>query len=278
MSLKYTTIFLLVIAASFTSSCEDETPIPAPARPIFVNKSSDSSRVLLGIRRALPGDQNVSNPDGIFIQWRRNSERDLGGYEIYRSSESSNGRPVNFQKIGIVAAGGRNDTSYVDGPNLSPTITYAYRLKAYSRSNSLSAFSDSIVSWKPLLNPTIIAPTGSINMPSDSTLSFQWDPPDPRGGDYSLRLYEINLDDSRLTEENCVATAYGKVLSATPFGGNATVVISFKRLNTGSWRLPTQSVFRFLRRGGLYRWVITQVTGLEIPEGSGNLSNFSINP
>jgi len=115
-------LFLWVIACQ-----QDEVnQVDPPPRVNVVAKSSDTSVV----ERGIDAIYKVSSPDKnyIYLEWYRNPENKLAGYEIYRSIEShrnysSEGRVTSRNRLGI-------DTTFID-KTVSLNQRYYYFIRAF---------------------------------------------------------------------------------------------------------------------------------------------------
>jgi len=111
---------------------------------------------------ANPGDKQVS------LGWDDNTEDDLAGYNVYRSTDSG-GSPTPYTKINgsLVAASDYTDTGLTGG------VTYYYVVKAVDLASNESNNSDE-ASATPT-DPPPAAPTTLVANPGNTEVSLSWD-------------------------------------------------------------------------------------------------------
>ncbi len=136
---------MLYYGCGVDTTGEDTDP---PAAPILIEKSSEIIVVETGI-------DAIPEWDWIRIEWRRGSEEDLAGYEIWRLWEddtTENGEMNGFTQRDIVSLEellpGESQYFYDQDPQVAPsTLTgfgrgYLYYLRAYDTEYNLSETSD----------------------------------------------------------------------------------------------------------------------------------------
>lgn len=266
-------LLLIAIVASLASACQEEQQGAPPSAPRLVPKSADTARAIRGIQPAL---MRESPRGGIRLEWFQNPERNLGGYEVWRTEQAINGAPVNFslrQKLplGSQAALNLPDTVFIDESARNGTMFY-YKLIAYSRLDAASDFSEDFQQYELRVSGVADAPRGDIAMPSDSALTFRWIDNNQSQGFYCVKVY---VDDLEFREENCVAVATGQTFFASD-----SVRINFSRIQTTFPGTTGIKVFRPLERGRRYFWfVIFHPLGFEANVGApSNRQTFFINP
>lgn len=231
------------------NACRDDAESPPPRPPVFVPKSSDTARAIRGIQ---PSAIREAPRGGLRLEWFQNRERNLGGYEVWRTEQTRDGAPVNFSlrqrlPLGSQAAQNLPDTVFIDEA-VQSGVMYYYRLIAYSRLDVASEFSADFQQYE--LRRTFIAdsPRGDITMPSDSTLVFRWLDNNESQGPCCLKIY---VDDLDFREENCVAIA-----TKQSFFANDSIRIDFRRIQTNFPGTIGTKVFKKLERGKRYFWFV----------------------
>ncbi|MFC2040658.1 fibronectin type III domain-containing protein, partial [Chloroflexota bacterium] len=106
---------------------------------------------------ATPGDKQVS------LDWTDNSEDDLDGYNVYRSTTSGSG----YTEVGSLVA----TSDYID-TGLTGGTTYYYVVTAVDLIANESIYSTE-ASATPT-DPPPTAPTGLVATPSDAEVSLDW--------------------------------------------------------------------------------------------------------
>ncbi|GAG08320.1 unnamed protein product, partial [marine sediment metagenome] len=110
---------------------------------------------------ATPGDKEVS------LDWDDNSEGDLDGYNVYRSTDSG-GSPTPYSKVNgsLVASSDYNDTGLTNG------VTYYYVVTAV---DTYAAESDySLEDDATPVNAPPAAPTGLAAISDNAEISLDW--------------------------------------------------------------------------------------------------------
>ncbi len=272
MNLKIS-LLLIATAIFFIASCEEEQRGTPPSIPRFVPKSADTARAIRGIQ---PSVIRESPRGGLRLEWFQNPERNLGGYEVWRTEQAIDGVPVNFSlrqrlPLGSQAAQNLPDTVFID-ENVRNGTMYYYKLVAYSRLDAPSDFSEEFQQYELRVPGIADAPRGDIPMPADSTLTFRWLDNNESAGFYCLKVY---VDDLDFREENCVAIATGQTFLASD-----SVQINFSRIQTTFPGTTGIKVFRPLERGRRYFWfVMFHPLGFEANVGApSNRQTFFINP
>lgn len=266
-------LLLIAILAVFVASCEEEQRGTPPSVPRFVPKSADTARAIRGIQ---PSVIRESPRGGLRLEWFQNPERNLGGYEIWRTEQAIDGVPVNFslrQKLPLGSQAAQNlpDTIFIDESVRNGTMFY-YKVIAYSRLDVASEFSDEFQQYELQVPGAADAPRGDIPMPADSTLSFRWIDNNQSQGFYCVKVYVDNLD---FNEENCVAIATGQT-----FLSSDSVRINFSQVQTTFSGTTGIKVFKPLEKGRRYFWfVMFHPLGFEANVGApSNRQTFFINP
>jgi hypothetical protein len=266
-------LLLITTIAVLTSSCEEEQQSTPPSVPRLVAKSVDTARAIRGIQ---PSVIRESPRGGLRLEWFQNPERNLGGYEVWRTEQAIDGVPVNFslrQKLPLGSQSAQNlpDTVFIDESVRNGTMFY-YKLIAYSRLDAASDFSEEFQQYELRVPGIADAPRGDLPMPTDSTLTFRWIDNNQSQGFYCVKVYVEDLD---FREENCVAIATGQT-----FLPNDAVRIDFSRIQTTFPGTTGTKVFRPLERGRRYFWfVMFHPLGFEANVGApSNRQTFFINP
>jgi len=264
---------LIVSAVLLLCACQEEQTGEPPSVPRLVPKSSDTARAIRGIQ---PSVIRESPRGGLRLEWFQNPERNLGGYEVWRTEQAINGVPVNFslrQKLPLGSQAAQNlpDTVFID-ENARNGVMYYYKLIAYSRLGAGSDFSEDFQQYELRTSATADAPSSNLSMPTDSTLTFRWSDNNQSQGFYCVKVYVGDLD---FREENCVAIATGQTFLA-----NDSVRINFSRVQTTFPGTTGTKVFRPLERGRRYFWfVMFHPLGFEANVGApSNRQTFFINP
>ncbi|ACF14985.1 hypothetical protein Ctha_2536 [Chloroherpeton thalassium ATCC 35110] len=216
----------------FAVSCTDDELTSTPSSPQFVEKSSDTATYDQGIRPIY-----ISDPEddaGVYLQWHNNTEKDLEGYKLYRTTETtpSNGEdvPINFQLLKTIPLGSQDtkqlpDTAYEDY-SVDLNTTYYYRLTAYSSSDGESLPSSEKPSYYLTAGVTLLEPSGSFSMPEDSSITFSWQSSVSfSGGTYLLKVYSI---DDYTGEETIVSQT--SLVDGFAALENIEVTVSYKTL------------------------------------------------
>ncbi len=238
---------------------------------MFINKNSDTARVERGIRAAY-------GQTAIYLEWQRNTERDLAGYRLFRTTEVIGGTPVNFRlyrdlPLGSQAPLGIADTVFFDA-NVVVGTRYYYRLRAYSRSGGESDFADSIVTYQLTQRALLIRPQNITTISRrDSSILFEWRKPLQASGFYALKLYEFNQSED-FEESDCIALAYRQ----SSFTEIDSLRIDFGRVSAQLQGGLGTKVFRLMQNGREYRWrVFTLPIGTERFTGaSSELAGFRL--
>jgi hypothetical protein len=243
-------------------SCKEEESDPNRilprselAPPVFVEKSSDTARATNGIQ---PARLRFEGERGILLQWFSGEERILEGYEVWRTTVTSNGTPVNFQRIARFELGSQAfqipslpDTVYLD-KTAERGVRYYYRLRGYSRFGGVSEYSDSTQQYQLGTPASTVSPRDATPLRSDSVMAFNWDlsAPQDNGGFCCVKVYErIDLD---LRAENCVAVA-----TKQSFIQQDSLVVDFKRISSNFAGAIGVRTFKRLERGKEYVWFVT---------------------
>lgn len=234
--------------------CPPDPEPPAPQRPRFVPRSSDTARIEQGIR-PVPG-QNA-----IRLEWFRNPERDIAGYRIFRTAEVARDTavPINFQLLREIPLGsqeplGLPDTVFIDA-TVQPDVEYFYQVEAYTRRGARSERSlPERYRLAQRVNP--LSPIGILRLSRrDTTIQFEWRKPPLVSGFYVLKIYEFRGFDT-FFEEDCVAILY----DGSSFFDRDTVSINFGQ----AYQAPSPArrftnglrVFKRLENGVEYRWQV----------------------
>ncbi len=272
MNRKLTTL-LIVSAVVFICACQEEQKGDPPRTPILVPKSSDTARAIRGIQ---PSVIRESPRGGLRLEWFQNPERNLGGYEVWRTEQAIDGVPVNFslrQKLPLGSQAAQNlpDTVFID-ENARNGVMYYYKLIAYSRLDVASDFSETFQQYELRASAIADAPSANLSLPTDSTLTFRWIDNNQSQGFYCVKVY---VDDLDFREENCVAIATGQTFFASD-----SVRINFSRIQTTFPGTTGTKVFKRLERGKRYFWfVVFHPLGFEANVGApSNRQTFFINP
>lgn len=269
-----TVLFLIAATiATCISSCKEEQQGTPPSVPRFVPKSADTARAIRGIQ---PSVIRESPRGGLRLEWFQNPERNLGGYEVWRTEQAIDGVPVNFslrQKLPLGSQSAQNlpDTIFID-ENVRDGVMFYYKLVAYSKLDVASDFSEEFQQYQLEPSGTADAPRGDIPMPTDSTLTFRWIDNNQSQGFYCVKVYVEDLD---FREDNCVAVATGQT-----FFSSDSIRINFSRVQTTFPGTTGTKVFRPLERGRRYFWfVMFHPRGFDVGVGgSSNRQTFFINP
>lgn len=241
---------LLLVATSLIVSygCPGETVFPAPARPVFAPRSSDTATVLTGIR-------SVYGEKAIHLEWFRNREFNLGGYRVYRTSQIIDNRPVNFRLYKDIPLRSQDPDTAFDDFGVNVDTLYYYRLKAYNTEDIESSFSDSIAPYKLALAPFALLPSGGVvSVPSLDDLTLSWNNSTLAAGTgYSVvRLYEDN--DGSDVLDSCISITYMQYTES--FGGSVS-------RSYGVLKNENTRIFKPLISGKVYEWFVTT-----LPDGA----------
>jgi hypothetical protein len=159
-------LFTLLFVMFFSSCSEEEVNKTDPPQPVLiVAKSSDTSVVEKGIDALFSSESPDQNY--IFLEWYRNPETKLKGYDIYRSITPDR----NFQSIARITT--RNilgiDTSFID-KTVSLNLSYYYFVRAFDDLEQYGDPSDT-VNYALIENPVLSYPVLNI---STTSPVFQW--------------------------------------------------------------------------------------------------------
>ncbi len=267
----------LIIGLSFFAACTDDEILSIPETPVFVPKSSDTAFFDTGIRP-------TTNSEGIYLEWFNNTESDLEGYNLYRTTTTTNlgtGEvvPVNFTLLRKIPLGSEDgvsvlsDTSYQDF-SIELYQRYYYRLTAYSRSGGESTPSLESPNYEIKSYPNIESPTGEFQIPSDRKLTFKWTNIEDAAGTYIVKIY---------TEDpfSGVNTIVGRaIINQAGFPGEESVTFDFSMLKDTVIANKTISTYKFLEGdsfGVVYNWyVYFSESAIDQLKGSISESAFSL--
>ena len=134
-------IVIIILTFLWVSACQQEevNTVDPPPKVKVVAKISDTSMV----ERGIDAIYDVSSPDKnfIYLEWYRNPENKLAGYEIYRSIESQR----NYRAVGRVTSRNRVgiDTTFID-KTVSLNQRYYYFIRAFDDLDQHGEPSDTI--------------------------------------------------------------------------------------------------------------------------------------
>ena len=146
------TTYYYVVTAEDLSSNESGYSNEASATPVDTPPSAPTGLF------ATPGNSQVS------LDWNNNSESDLDGYNVFRSTTSGSG----YIKINTDLV---STSDYVDITAVNGT-TYYYVVTAVDQTQNESAFSNEVSATPTDAPPS--APTGLAATPDDSQVSLDW--------------------------------------------------------------------------------------------------------
>ncbi len=158
--LEYDTTYLYTITAFDQSGNESERSNVVFAQPVN----------LLPPRRPRSfGVQAHNREDGVFIslQWNANTEGDLLGYHVYRSTQPD------FSADSISLFDSTFIPSYRDTSGITVGSTFYYRVSAFDRGHFESTVTDA-KGDRPLDRPQLDSPADSSTTPAFPT--FRWHP------------------------------------------------------------------------------------------------------
>ncbi|MFH2141136.1 MAG: LamG-like jellyroll fold domain-containing protein, partial [Bacteroidota bacterium] len=128
------------------------------------NNNTSKFSAPFGIPPLSPQNLNASAGNmKVILSWNRNNEPDLLKYNIYRGTSS----PASTLISSTV------DTNYTDN-NVTPDVTYFYRLTAVDSSNSESGFSNEVNATPFWLGITVLSPNGGEQWQVGTTQNITW--------------------------------------------------------------------------------------------------------
>ena len=136
------------------------------------------------------GADALTDTDGIYIEWDANTEEDLAGYKVYRSTKAA-------EAYKLIDTLSKAEIFYEDR-SVRIGAKYYYRITAYDEDDNESRMSE-IVWYTLLTKPTLIKP------PSEAVVvtlnpTFNWI---GLGGDASYRLrVSVNTEELNADEED----------------------------------------------------------------------------
>ncbi len=130
----------------------------------------------------------------INLSWNPNTETDLAGYRIYKSSGSD------YEIIGFKS---RSDTSYIDETGIPPK-TLSYKISAYDSSGNESALSEVVTASTTSASDSVL-----LDMVQRATFKYFWDYAHPVSGLARERLG---------SGETCAIGGSGFGVMAIPIG------------------------------------------------------------
>jgi hypothetical protein len=100
----------------------------------------------------------------IALTWNANTESDLAGYRLQRSTDGTN----------FAALASPTTNSYTDG-SVTAGVTYWYRVAAADTTGNVSAYSGSVSAMMPLSDAPPAAPTGLTASLVSGSVNLSWD-------------------------------------------------------------------------------------------------------
>ncbi|MCF7885400.1 MAG: hypothetical protein K9M80_02805 [Candidatus Marinimicrobia bacterium] len=161
---------LLIILISILSNCELfdlgsdlEDPDP-PAAPNIIPQSLPDDSLQTGIG---PADY----VRGIYFEWYNNSEKDIGGYYIYRRTESSDQTFIKLDTVEFY-------TSIIEANSYIDTLVdyyknYFYFITAYDYGNNESKPSDTI-RYMLVEKVDLVTPNGKMDPPLNNFIWYEF--------------------------------------------------------------------------------------------------------
>jgi hypothetical protein len=217
------------------AGCEKSTPTDttAPAAPVLLPSPADSARDETGTD-AIPAE------DWIQVVWLANSENDMRGYNIYRSSPPQGILTLLATKS---LGSGEPDTVFED-TMVELGVRYSYMVTAYDRAGNESAGSQEVdyLLIPKLSDENLSAPRGQI---TESRPEFSWTSTGESIENY-LRVYDT-------VEQRTVWVSQGQ----NPFSSPHSLIY-----NENGTAIDTALV-----RGREYWWRVDR-TGSELRSGS----------
>jgi fibronectin type 3 domain-containing protein len=170
------------------------------------------------------------------LQWDPNSEEDLAGYRMYRSTVSGSG----YQRVGeIPCSGGDAACATFTDTGLVYATTYYYVVTAFNTSGLESGQSNQVSTWIP--NPSPPAPPSGLEVAeSGVNVSARWSP--VRGADYYAVFYRPPTSDEFRLLEIVSATAWSGRLPAP--GHRRGGQLGVASLDSGGYSALTTHLFR----------------------------------
>lgn len=194
-------IFIILNIFSCGESIEDPNP---PAAPEWAVSPASENLYKIG---AYP----FHNDDGTQLIWKPNSEEDISGYIVYRSSADLEDKFEIIADVNAFGLGGI-DTTVIDN-TVSFGTDYRYFLKAYDQAGNRSQSSDTI-RYRLYEKVYLSEPTGTI---TDYQPIFKWhDNNYSNAGEYLIRLEALDTQEviwiSRFQPPN-----YGDFYQSIPY-------------------------------------------------------------
>lgn len=142
-------------------------------------------------RRDIPDDQwgpdALTEANGIYIEWEANTEPDLVGYGIYRSTASDE----KYEQIDKLP---QNITFYED-TDVSLEVRYCYRVTAFNEAENESTQSESAC-YTLLRKPVLIDPPNQAVL--DTVPTFRWISINEPGF-HTLRVFVSRITDAKVS-------------------------------------------------------------------------------
>ncbi len=260
----------LIVLVAINIGCSDDEVLSIPEAPQFVPKSSDTAKYSQGIRPTY-------NSKGIYLEWYQNNESDLGGYNLYKTTQftiagSGDTIPVNFNLL--IKISEKSDTSYQDF-DVDQFNRCFYRLTAYSKSGGESTPSTKSPNYLVKSYPILEEPTGQFQIPANKKLTFKWSNDPSAAGTYTVKIYTQDDDDSG--NFDIVARA---IIDNTGFAGADSVTFDFNSLNASIDGNRNIAVYKLLEAdsyGVRYNWyVFYSESTIDLLTGSISESAFSL--
>ncbi len=238
------TIFVLGCFLLFWA-CKNSTKndVPPPARVQFI-QVPDSIDDLSDLRPIGP----VPESKGIQLIWEPNTEKQLAGYAIYRSTEPR----VNYSPLTrVVTEYGVADTSYLD-ISVDLDVRYYYYIRAFDELDQFGEPSDTL-SYKLLEKPDLISPNSLVKT-NEPTFSWHYD------GKYNEFVFRLAI---KINEVNNLQIFANELSFDVDYG-------SVQKWNFDKLGLETPLETR------MYRWRIDPVGSEEFTGAASDWMEFTV--
>lgn len=234
-SLDYNTTYFYQITAVDNFGRESTPSNIVSAIPVNIYKPLTPNSLSVNAR-------NWENDISIYLNWNKNFETDIAGYNIYRDTNST------FKADSTSLIGFSNQISFTDTFNLSLYTEYFYMIRAVDKGGLLSNPS-SVVSDKILEIPEIIFPQDNAQVNFFNEFIIK--------GIKIPANYKIIVQTNKFFDEFWSASFFSSVV-------NDTIKIKFN---------PP-----FIETGKIYYWRVAAFTGGTEPNSVSKLYEFMINP
>ncbi len=212
-----------ILLVSVQCGKDIEDPVP-PSTPVWVEKTAPESPVESGIDADPLGDY-------IVLQWHKNPDNDISGYELYRTSVSSDSGFDHIADIDVFTSSGV-DTFYIDD-SVRLETNYFYYLRAFDIAGNKSPRSDTI-RYQIIEKVDLTEPLGNIQ---ELKPIFKWYDFSTVSYEYVIKIINIKTKEviwiSRLSRPN-----YGDLTQSVRYNfDNQAIQASLNSGSSYQWRV-----------------------------------------